>query len=68
MTPSRAQTYQAQYRKGGRTRRVPIARHDKTTEDEARKLAKEGMGQVTKGDPHSAEDRIGKAWGKYRLT
>ncbi len=47
---------------------MPIARHDKTTEDEARKLAKEGMGQVTKGDPHSAEDRIGKAWGKYRLT
>ncbi|WIY24429.1 Arm DNA-binding domain-containing protein [Parasedimentitalea psychrophila] len=67
MTPSRAQTYQAQYRKGGRTRRVSIGRHGKITVDEARKLAKEVMGQVAKGE-NPAEDRIGKARGKYRLT
>ena len=53
--PSGAKTYQAQYRKGGRTRRVSIGRHGKITVDEARKLAKEVMGQVAKGD-NPAED------------
>lgn len=53
--PSGAKTYQAQYRKGGRTRRVSVGRHGKITVDEARKLAKEIMGLVAKGeDP--AED------------
>lgn len=53
--PSGAKTYQAQYRKGGRTRRVAIGRHGKITVDEARKLAKEIMGQVAKGE-NPAED------------
>ncbi len=53
--PSGAKTYQAQYRKGGRTRRVSIGRHGKVTVDEARKLAKEIMGQVAKGE-NPAED------------
>lgn len=53
--PSGAKTYQAQYRKGGRTRRVSVGRHGKITVDEARKLAKEVMGQVAKGE-NPAED------------
>lgn len=53
--PSGAKTYQAQYRKGGRTRRVSVGRHGKITVDEARKLAKEIMGQVAKGE-NPAED------------
>jgi integrase len=48
--PSGAKSYQAQYRKGGRTRRVSVGRHGKITVDEARKLAKEIMGQVAKGE------------------
>ncbi len=39
--PSGAKTYQAQYRKGGRTRRVSLGRHGKITTDQARKLAQE---------------------------
>lgn len=53
--PSGAKTYQAQYRRGGRTRRVSVGRHGKITVDEARKLAKEIMGQVAKGE-NPAED------------
>ena len=53
--PSGAKTYQAQYRKGGRTRRVSVGRHGKITVDEARKLAKEIMGLVAKGE-NPAED------------
>jgi integrase len=53
--PSGAKTYQAQYRKGGRTRRVSVGRHGKITVEEARKLAKENMGQVAKGE-NPAED------------
>ncbi|WP_170385471.1 tyrosine-type recombinase/integrase [Ruegeria atlantica] len=53
--PSGAKTYQAQYRKGGRTRRVSIGRHGKITVDEARKLAKELMGQVAKGENPAEE-------------
>ncbi|WP_170601385.1 site-specific integrase [Ruegeria arenilitoris] len=53
--PSGAKTYQAQYRKGGRTRRVSIGRHGKITVDEARKLAKEIMGQVAKGENPAEE-------------
>jgi integrase len=48
--PSGAKTYQAQYRKGGRTRRVSLGRHGKITVDEARRLAKDIMGQVAMGD------------------
>ncbi|WP_375698169.1 tyrosine-type recombinase/integrase [Pseudophaeobacter sp. TrK17] len=53
--PSGAKTYQAQYRKGGRTRRVSVGRHGKITVEEARKLAKEITGQVAKGE-NPAED------------
>ncbi|MEX0320496.1 MAG: tyrosine-type recombinase/integrase [Ruegeria sp.] len=53
--PSGAKTYQAQYRKGGRTRRVSVGRHGKITVDEARKLAKEIMGQVARGDNPAEE-------------
>ncbi|MFA3919687.1 tyrosine-type recombinase/integrase [Ruegeria hyattellae] len=53
--PSGARTYQAQYRKGGRTRRVSIGRHGKITVDEAHKLAKEIMGDVAKGENPAEE-------------
>lgn len=53
--PSGAKTYQAQYRKGGRTRRVAIGRHGNITVDEARTLAKEIMGQVAKGENPAEE-------------
>lgn len=53
--PSGAKSYQAQYRKGGRTRRVAVGRHGSITVDEARKIAKEIMGQVAKGE-NPAED------------
>lgn len=48
--PSGAKSYQAQYRKGGRTRRVSLGRHGKITVDEARRLAKDVMGQVAMGE------------------
>jgi integrase len=53
--PSGAKTYQAQYRKGGRTRRVSLGRHGNITAEEARLLAREVMGQVAKGQ-NPAED------------
>lgn len=53
--PSGAKTYQAQYRMGGRTRRVSLGRHGKITVDEARTLAKDVMGKVARGD-NPAED------------
>lgn len=53
--PSGAKTYQAQYRKGGRTRRVSLGRHGKITAEEARKLAREVMGLVAKGDNPAEE-------------
>ena len=53
--PSGAKTYQAQYRKGGRTRRVSLGRHGRITVDEARRLAKDVMGQVAMGE-NPAED------------
>jgi len=53
--PSGAKTYQAQYRKGGRTRRVSLGRHGKITADQARKLAQEVMGSVAKGDNPAEE-------------
>ena len=52
---SGAKTYQAQYRKGGRTRRVSLGRHGKITADQARQLAREVMGLVAKGE-NPAED------------
>ncbi|MDP5220259.1 Arm DNA-binding domain-containing protein [Ruegeria sp. 2205SS24-7] len=55
MKPSGAKTCQAQYRKGGHTRRVSIGRHGKITVDEARKLAKEIMDDVAKGENPAEE-------------
>lgn len=49
-------TYQVQYRHAGRTRRNAIGMHGKITPDEARKLAKELLGRVAKGD-NPAEER-----------
>ena len=53
--PSGAKSYQAQYRKGGRTRRVALGRHGKITVEEARKLAKDVMGQVAMGENPAEE-------------
>ena len=53
--PSGAKTYQAQYRKGGLTRRVSLGRHGRITAEQARKLAQEVMGQVAKGDNPAEE-------------
>jgi integrase len=53
--PSGAKTYQAQYRKGGRTRRVSLGRHGKITVDEARRMAKDVMGQVAMGENPAEE-------------
>lgn len=49
-------TYQVQYRHGGRTRRNSIGKHGTITPDEARKIAKELLGRVAKGD-NPAEER-----------
>jgi hypothetical protein len=48
--PSGQKTYLAQYRSGGRTRRVKIGRHGVLTADQARARAKELLGAVAKGD------------------
>ena len=48
--PSGAKTYQTQYRKGGRTRRVSLGRHGTLTADEARKRARELLGRVAGGE------------------
>jgi integrase len=53
--PSGAKTYQAQYRKGGRTRRISLGRHGTLTVEQARLLAKEVLGDVAKGE-NPAED------------
>ncbi|SFS22254.1 site-specific integrase [Yoonia litorea] len=53
--PSGAKTYQAQYRAGGRTRRVSLGRHGKITVDEARRLAKDVMGSVAMGENPAEE-------------
>ena len=53
--PSGAKTYQAQYRKGGRTRRVSLGRHGKITAEQARLLAQEAMGRVAKGENPAEE-------------
>lgn len=53
--PSGQKTYLAQYRSGGRTRRVKIGRHGVLTADEARAKAKELLGAVAKGDNPAQE-------------
>ncbi len=53
--PSGAKTYQAQYRKGGRTRRISLGRHGTLTADEARKRARELLGRVAGGENPAEE-------------
>ncbi len=53
--PSGAKTYQAQYRKGGRTRRVSLGRHGTLTADEARKRARVLLGRVAGGENPAEE-------------
>ena len=48
-------TYQAQYRKGGRTRRISLGRHGNITTEQARLKAREVMGLVAKGDNPAEE-------------
>lgn len=47
--PSGTRTYQVQYRKGGRTRRVSIGRHGNVTADQARLRARQLLGDVASG-------------------
>ena len=47
--PSGRRTFLVQYRQGGRTRRVKIGRYGNVTPDEARKRAKELLGDVAGG-------------------
>jgi integrase len=47
--PSGTRTYQVQYRNGGRTRRTSIGRHGNVTAEQARKHAKELLGDVASG-------------------
>lgn len=53
--PSGTKTYQAQYRKGGRTRRISLGRHGNITAEQARLKAREVMGLVAKGDNPAEE-------------
>lgn len=53
--PSGAKTYQAQYRRGGRTRRISVGRHGRVTVDQARDIAKEIMGRVARGENPAEE-------------
>lgn len=48
-------TYQAQYRKGGRTRRISLGRHGNITTEQARLKAREVMGLVAKGENPAEE-------------
>lgn len=52
--PSGQLTYLAQYRSGGRTRRVKIGRHGVLTAEQARGRAKEILGAVAGGDNPAA--------------
>ena len=53
--PSGARSYQVQYRKGGRTRRVSIGRHGTMTADEARSRARKLLGGVAGGENPAEE-------------
>jgi integrase len=48
-------TYQAQYRKGGRTRRISLGRHGNITTEQARLKAREVMGLVARGQNPAEE-------------
>lgn len=53
--PSGTKTYQAQYRKGGRTRRISLGRHGNITAEQARLKAREVMGLVARGENPAEE-------------
>lgn len=55
--PSGAKTYQLQYRKGGRTRRMALGRHGKITVDQARSAARAALGQIASGANPAEEVR-----------
>ncbi len=48
-------TYVVQYRAGKRTRRLTLGQHGPLTTDEARKLAKQRLGDVARGEDPSAD-------------
>ncbi|MCR9148488.1 MAG: integrase arm-type DNA-binding domain-containing protein, partial [Rhodobacteraceae bacterium] len=52
--PSGKRTYLVQYRTGRRTRRVTIGQHGVLTAEEARKLARQFLGDVARGSDPSA--------------
>jgi integrase len=52
--PSGKRTYLVQYRTGRRTRRVTIGQHGVLTAEEARKLARQYLGDVARGSDPSA--------------
>ena len=62
VSPAGRKTYIVQYRIGGRkgrTRRFTIGKHGTLTAEQARKAAKEALGQVSLGkDPASERDKI----------
>jgi integrase len=55
--PSRRKTYLVQYRAGGRTRRVGLGVHGAVTPDQARKLARDRLGAVARGEDPAEEIR-----------
>ncbi|MDA5092477.1 integrase arm-type DNA-binding domain-containing protein [Aliiroseovarius sp. KMU-50] len=53
--PTGKRTYVIQYRAGKRTRRLTLGQHGPLTTDEARKLAKQRLGDVARGEDPSAD-------------
>jgi len=60
--PSGVKTYFIQYRNAdGRTRRMAIGKHGILTTDEARDLARQRLGEVSKGEDPSAKRRAARS-------
>jgi hypothetical protein len=60
--PSGVKTYFIQYRNAdGRTRRMVIGKHGILTTDEARDLARQRLGEVSKGEDPSAKRRAARS-------
>ena len=57
--PTGRKSYLVQYRSQGRTRRLTIGAHGVLTPDEARKLAKQKLAEVSNGADPSAERKTG---------
>lgn len=58
LAPTGRKTYLVQYRAGGRTRRVKLGLVGALTPDEARKLAKNALGAVARGQNPAEEIRL----------